>query len=40
METIEKISTPPADGAAFDEWLSATDGIDFLKGNIEDDEFV
>ncbi len=40
IETIKRISTPPADSAAFDEWLSATDGIDFLKGNIEDDEFV
>jgi hypothetical protein len=38
METIAKISTPPADGAAFDEWLSATDGSDFLKRNSGDDE--
>jgi hypothetical protein len=31
IDTIKRISTPPADGAAFDEWLDATDGIDLLR---------
>jgi len=40
IETISRISTPPPNGAAFDEWLDATDGIDLLKENIQSDEFV
>jgi hypothetical protein len=40
IETINRISTPPADGVAFDEWLEATDGIDLLKENIQGDEFL
>ena len=40
IETIGRISPPPGNDAAFDEWLDGTDGIDFLKENALGDEFV
>ena len=40
IKTISRISTSPGDGPAFDEWLNATDGIEFLKEIIQGDEFV
>lgn len=40
VEAIERISTAPADDAAFDEWLKAPDAVAFLKENVQHDEFV
>jgi len=40
VSILSKISTPPDEPSAFNEWLKQADAIEFLKQNAEQDEFV
>ncbi|MBZ5653899.1 MAG: hypothetical protein LAO56_01335 [Acidobacteriia bacterium] len=40
VSTLEHIARPPSEKASFDAWLEMADALAFLKGNVQDDEFV
>lgn len=40
VNMLEQISQPPSEKARFNAWLELADALAFLKGNVQDDEFV
>lgn len=40
VSALVQISQPPSDKVSFNAWLEMADAVAFLKGNVQDDEFV